>query len=108
MTLMFCAFTGEAMILRVYGHATVVHPRDGAGNATAACSRPWPARGRSSTFRSTCADLLRLGRALHGFQSRAWTDELLPFYEAMDEEGVRDYWRRKNRLSIDGKPTHIL
>ena len=28
MTLMFCAFEGDAMILRVYGAATVLHPRD--------------------------------------------------------------------------------
>jgi hypothetical protein len=28
MTLMFCAFEGEALILRVYGTARVIHPRD--------------------------------------------------------------------------------
>ncbi|MGH6819891.1 MAG: pyridoxamine 5'-phosphate oxidase family protein [Methylocella sp.] len=28
MTLMFCAFEGEARILRVYGKASVLHPRD--------------------------------------------------------------------------------
>ena len=28
MTLMFCAFEGDAMILRVYGKARVIHPRN--------------------------------------------------------------------------------
>ncbi|MEL6220284.1 MAG: pyridoxamine 5'-phosphate oxidase family protein [Pseudomonadota bacterium] len=28
MTLMFCAFEGDPMILRVYGKASVLHPRD--------------------------------------------------------------------------------
>ena len=28
MTLMFCAFEGDAFILRVYGRASVLHPRD--------------------------------------------------------------------------------
>ena len=42
------------------------------------------------------------------FRGERGKDELLPFYEAMDEERQRDYWLRKNTLSIDGKPTHIL
>jgi hypothetical protein len=40
-------------------------------------------------------------------RSRAET-ELVPFYRDMGPEGVRDYWRRKNTRSIDGKPTGIL
>jgi len=28
MTLMFCAFKGKPNILRIYGKATVIHPRD--------------------------------------------------------------------------------
>ena len=35
-------------------------------------------------------------------------DELIPFYEELGEEGVRAYWARKNRLSIDGKETGIF
>ena len=34
--------------------------------------------------------------------------ELVPFYEDMGPDGVTDYWRRKNTLSIDGKPTGVL
>jgi hypothetical protein len=41
------------------------------------------------------------------FRAERGTTELLPFYEAMGDAGVRDYWRRKNTVSIDGKPTHI-
>jgi predicted pyridoxine 5'-phosphate oxidase superfamily flavin-nucleotide-binding protein len=36
MTLMFCAFDGDALILRVYGHATVLHPRDEGWDAACA------------------------------------------------------------------------
>ena len=35
-------------------------------------------------------------------------DELVPFYAEMDEAKLRDYWKRKNVLSIDGKPTGIF
>ena len=42
------------------------------------------------------------------FQAERGTAELLPFYEAMSAEALRDYWTRKNTLSIDGKPTGIF
>ena len=34
--------------------------------------------------------------------------ELEPFYAEMGEEGVKAYWAKKNRLSIDGRPTGIF
>ena len=53
MTLMFCAFEGNAMILRVYGRATVLHPRDaGWAAAVAEVPRRWPEAGRYSTLQS--------------------------------------------------------
>ncbi len=33
--------------------------------------------------------------------------ELLPFYEDLGEDGVKAYWARKNRFSIDLKETGI-
>ncbi|MEM9603025.1 MAG: hypothetical protein AAGA11_09185 [Pseudomonadota bacterium] len=33
--------------------------------------------------------------------------ELVPFYEDMGPEGVAAFWRRKNRFTVDGKPTGI-
>ena len=35
-------------------------------------------------------------------------DELLPFYEDMGPDGVRDYWGRKNTETIDGFETGVL
>jgi hypothetical protein len=34
-------------------------------------------------------------------------EELLPFYEDMGPEGVQAYWKRRNSLSLNGKPTGI-
>jgi hypothetical protein len=109
MTLMFCAFSGEAMILRVYGHAKVVHPR---AEAWSEFVRLFPPMAGSRQIFDLEIDLVQTscgsGVPLMDFQAERGTDELLPFYEAMGDEGVRDYWRRKNVLSIDGKPTHVL
>lgn len=109
MTLMFCAFTGEAMILRVYGQAKVVHPRDQAWDDLGGL---FPPMAGSRQIFDLSIDLVQTscgsGVPLMDFKAERGTDELLPFYEAMDEAGLRDYWRRKNTLSIDGKPTRIV
>jgi hypothetical protein len=39
------------------------------------------------------------------FRGQRGEDELLPFYEEMGPDGVRDYWARKNATSIDGFDT---
>jgi hypothetical protein len=109
MTLMFCAFSGDAMILRVYGHAKVVHPRD---EAWSVLSGLFPPMAGSRQIFDLAIDLVQTscgsGVPFMDFRAERGTTELLPFYEAMDEAQLCDYWRRKNTLSIDGEPTHIL
>lgn len=109
MTLMFCAFDGDALILRVYGTATTLHPRDARWAEAAAAFPPMP--GSRQIF-----DL-----AVDGVQTSCGTgvprmtfagdrvhDELLPFYDEMGPNGVTDYWRRKNTETIDGYPTGLF
>ncbi len=48
------------------------------------------------------------GVPLIGFKASRAETELVPFYERMGPEGVRDYWRRKNVISIDSRPTGIF
>ena len=109
MTLMFCAFGGEALILRVYGYARVFHPRDPEWSALAAHFPPMA--GARQVF-DLVIDLVQTscgsGVPFMDFRAERGTSELLPFYEAMSSEGLIDYWRRKNMRSIDGKPTGIF
>ena len=35
-------------------------------------------------------------------------EELVPFHERMGPEGVTEYWKRKNTVSIDGATTGIF
>lgn len=107
-TLMWCAFAGEPMILRVYGRAETLHPRD-TGWADAAAMFP-PVAGNRQIFdvtveavQTSCGTGLPQ-MALEG--QRAGT-ELVPFFEQMGEEGVRDHWSRKNATTIDGFPTGV-
>lgn len=109
MTLMFCAFEGEAKILRVYGAATTMHPGDAGWEAQAAL---FPTMAGSRQIFDLRIDLVQVscGTGVPHFQFAGdrGEEELLPFYEKMGEEGVRDYWRRKNAKSIDGRDTGLI
>ncbi|MFG5381102.1 pyridoxamine 5'-phosphate oxidase family protein [Yoonia sp. R2-816] len=109
MTLMFCAFEGDALILRVYGTATVLHPHD-TGWDEAVAQFP-PMAGSRQIFDMTI-DMVQTscgtGVPLMAFEKQRGPEELLPYYADMGEDGVRDYWRRKNVESIDGAETGIF
>ncbi|WP_317055461.1 pyridoxamine 5'-phosphate oxidase family protein [Roseovarius rhodophyticola] len=109
MTLMFCAFEGPAMILRVYGTAKVVHPKDGEWKEVIS---GFPEIAGSRQVFDLAIELVQTscgtGVPIMNFQESRADKELVPFYEKMGENGVRDYWRRKNTQTIDGKPTGIL
>ena len=108
MTLMFCAFEGSARILRVYGTARVVHPSDIEWPELADDFPEMP--GTRQIF-DLEIDLVQTscgtGVPIMTPVKQRGPDELLPFYAEMGPDGVRDYWRRKNRLSLDGVETGI-
>lgn len=108
MTLMFCAFDGAAMILRVYGRAKTLHPRD-AGWAEASAGFP-PLAGSRQIFdlsidrvQTSCGT----GVPEMSLVRSRGEEELVPFYDEMGPTGVEAYWQRKNRRSIDDQPTGI-
>ncbi|MEO0429674.1 MAG: pyridoxamine 5'-phosphate oxidase family protein [Pseudomonadota bacterium] len=109
MTLMWCAFEGDAMILRAYGTARTVHPHDAEWAEAAA---PFPAMAGSRQVFDMTIERVQTscgsGVPLMTFQSGRGETELVPFFEEMGEDGVEDFWRRRNAVSIDGKPTGIV
>lgn len=109
MTLMFCAFEGDPMILRLYGQATTSHPRDPDWDEKAA---GFPALAGSRQIFDLRVDLVQTscgsGVPVMRFVKNRGEEELVPFYERMGQEGVTGYWRRKNTVSIDGMATGIL
>ena len=109
MTLMFCSFAGDALILRVYGQAAVLHPHDRGWDAAAA---EFPPMAGSRQIFDLTIDAVQTscgtGVPLMAFEGQRAGSELVPFYDDMGPDGVRDYWRRKNTETIDGYPTGVL
>ena len=109
MTLMFCAFDGDPMILRVYGQATTSHPRDPDWEGKSA---GFPAHAGSRQIFDLRIDLVQTscgsGVPIMRFAKNRGDEDLVPYFERMGTEGVREYWKRKNTVSIDGMATGIL
>ncbi|MCU0912376.1 MAG: pyridoxamine 5'-phosphate oxidase family protein [Rhodobacteraceae bacterium] len=109
MTLMFCAFEGEAMILRVYGQAATFHPRDAAWSDLAPL---FPEIAGSRQIFDLRVDLVQTscgtGVPRMAFVADRAEEELVPYYERLGPDGVKDYWQRKNVSSLDGRPTGIF
>ena len=107
MTLMFCAYEGSPMILRLYGEARVVHQHDKEWEALYSHFNPIP--GARQVFvldmdlvQTSCG----MGVPLYEYQGQR---ELLDKWAAKKGDGaIRDYWEEKNRFTIDGKATNIL
>ncbi|MEH6404177.1 MAG: pyridoxamine 5'-phosphate oxidase family protein [Sneathiella sp.] len=109
MTLMFCAFEGDAQILRVYGQAKIIHQKDAAWQSALT---DFPVIAGSRQVFELTIDLVQTscgtGVPYMNFVESRGEKELVPYYENMGPEGVKNYWRRKNSLTIDNMPTGIL
>lgn len=107
MTLMFCAFEGRPMILRLYGEAEVVHPRDEAWSDLADLFPDLP--GTRQIF-DLKVDLVQTscGMSVPFFDYVEQRDDLIHWAERKGEDKLVDYWHEKNEVSLDGKPTYLF
>ncbi len=109
MTLMFCAFEGEPLILRVYGSAKVIHPRQPEWQALIP---QFPELAGSRQIFDLTVELTQTscgtGVPVMPFERSRGETELVPYYEEMGPDGVAKYWGRKNTKNIDGQPTGIF
>ena len=106
-TLMFCAFAGDPLILRVYGQGRVIHPRDADWNEFIDI---FPALPGARQIVDVSIELVQtscgFGVPLYDFKSdrgllRTWA-------EKKGVDGLEQYWQDKNQVSLDGKPTGIV
>lgn len=107
MTLMFCAFEGPPVILRLYGTATVIHQGDVEWRELSSLFPPLP--GARQIFDVTL-DLVQTscGMAVPYLSYTGDRELLNEWAGKKGEEGIRQYWKEKNQLSLDGIPTNIL
>lgn len=107
MTIMFCAFIGSPLILRVYGNARVIHPYHDEWLTLLSCFPEQP--GPRQIF-DLQIDLVQTscGFGVPLYDSVADRSMIDDWAKAKGPEGIEEYWAKKNQTSIDGLPTHIL
>ncbi|PKQ45839.1 pyridoxamine 5'-phosphate oxidase family protein [Confluentibacter flavum] len=107
MTIMFCAFEGKPLILRLYGEAKIYHKRDDGFHkysnlflenvgARQIIDMEVDLVQTSCGFAVPFMDFKEERTTLH-----AWADK-------QGEDNIKAYWKEKNTVSIDGFETNIL
>lgn len=107
MTLMFVAFEGNPLILRLYGNAKVIHQGDTEWEELFAL---FPAIPGARQIFDVQIDLVQssCGMAVPFFDYVEERTLLSDWAHKQGEHGLREYWKKKNQLTLDGEPTHIL
>ncbi|MBW4650462.1 MAG: pyridoxamine 5'-phosphate oxidase family protein [Kastovskya adunca ATA6-11-RM4] len=107
MTMMFCSFSENPLILRLYGHGRVIRPRDGEWETFYSLFNSLPGERqivvlKVDSVQTSCG----FGVPLYEFQGERST--LIEWAKKKGEQGIQAYWKAKNVKSIDGLPTKIL
>ena len=107
MTVMFCSFDKQPLIMRLFGLATVIHPRDA---RWAELSALFPAHPRARQVFVLALELVltSCGYGVPYYRLEGERPTLTKWAENRGEAGIRDYWAEKNTKSIDGKDTGIF
>jgi hypothetical protein len=107
LTLMFCSFDTQPLILRLYGRGRVVRPRDEEWPALFRHFDPLPGARQIMVLDIESAQT-SCGYGVPRYQLISERETLRRWAENKGQDGLADYWHNKNQLSIDGLPTRLL
>ena len=110
LTLMFCAFEGAPLILRLYGQGRIIRrgSEEYAAHLASAFDNEEPPGARQMVFLKVEAVQTSCGYNVPLFEFNKERETLTRWAEAKGPEGLEKYWREKNQRSIDGLPTGLL
>lgn len=107
LTLMWCSFDTDPLILRAYGHGHIVRRQDAEWAELHAHFAALPGERQIivldiESVQTSC------GYAVPTYTYIGERDTLARWAEKKGVVGLLDYWRDKNQVSIDGLPTDLL
>ena len=106
MTIMFCSFDEMPLILRLYGQAKTIHHKNDGFSELAALFPPHLGVRQIfdmaiDTVQTSC------GYGVPFYQYERPRDKLIEWTENKGEDGIKNYWPERNKVSIDGFDTGI-
>jgi hypothetical protein len=107
MTLMWCSFDRNPLVLRAYGDAVAMHPRDAAWGELITLFQTIPGARQILDLHVNMV-LTSCGFGVPLFEFSGQRDTLIRWAEKKGEEGLMTFWKERNQLSLDNKPTGLL
>ncbi|MCB4809383.1 pyridoxamine 5'-phosphate oxidase family protein [Tamlana sp. 62-3] len=107
MTIMFCAFEGKPLILRLYGHAKIYHERDETFQKHIGL---FDENVGSRQIIELDVEMVQTscGYSIPFMDFKEERGQLNSWSEKQGKERIEAYWEEKNSKSIDGFETGIL
>ncbi len=107
MTIMFCSFSEQPLILRLYGQGQVIRPRDSEWPTLHSLFSTLPGERQIIILHVEGAQT-SCGYGVPLYELKAERQTLNHWAEKKGEAGIQQYWQEKNQVSIDGLPTQLL
>ncbi|MFK7743439.1 MAG: pyridoxamine 5'-phosphate oxidase family protein [Roseobacter sp.] len=106
-TLMWCGFDAKPMILRIYGSARILHPRDAEFETLNA---HFPASVGARQIFDVSIEMVQssCGYANPFMEYKGERDTLANWAEKKGPEGIYTHWEQRNQHTIDGAPTYLI
>jgi pyridoxamine 5'-phosphate oxidase-like protein len=107
LTFMFCSFSEKPMILRLYGRGSVATPRKPGWAELIKHFTQLPGQRQIislhiESLQTSC------GFGVPEMALKQVRTNLPDYHAKKGEDSLVDYWGKKNVMSIDGLPTHLL
>lgn len=106
-TIMFCSFAGQPLILRLYGQGKSIQRRDAEWDEYAVLF-PESVGNRNIILVDVESVQTSCGFAVPLYEYQGDRDLLDEWADKRGADGVENYWSAKNQVSIDGLPTKLL
>jgi hypothetical protein len=107
LTIMFCSFSEQPLILRLYGHGKAIRPQHEEWQEFYPLFESVPGERQIVVLKIEAAQTsCGFGVPLYEFKQQRET--LIAWAGKKGESGIEQYWHDKNQKSIDGLPTQIF
>ncbi len=105
-TLMFCSFSDQPLILRIYGNGQVIRPQDQDWHNFHSFFNSHPGERQIIVIKIQSVQT-SCGFAVPIYDFKEERQVLVQWANKKGEEGIKQYWLDKNQVSIDGLPTGL-
>jgi len=106
-TIMFCSFSTQPLILRLYGKGKVILPKNQEWQLLSPLFPSLPGE-RQIIVLNIDSIQTSCGYAVPIYEFKEERNTLITWAKNKGEPGIKEYWQAKNTTSIDGLPTNLL